>query len=100
MPANMLLGEALMAAGGPNANAVLDDLHIDRGSQRFLEGEAVQEAMQNGLTLDQLNLQAGDQIVLPERSNSAVWKNVLTVLTAVGSLGFLASRLFGGKSGN
>lgn len=86
MPASMLVGEALMVAGGPSPNANIDDLRIDRGTQQVLEGDALQEAMRNGLTLDQLNLQAGDQIVVPTQSNGTGLRNVLAVVGAIGSL--------------
>lgn len=68
MPAEMLLGEALMAAGGPGATADMEDVRIERGTQTLIEGQAVEEAIRQGLTLDQLNLQAGDQIVVPQQT--------------------------------
>jgi polysaccharide biosynthesis/export protein len=89
MPASMLVGEALMVAGGPSPAANIDDIQIDRGPQHLLEGEALQEAMRNGLTLDQLNLQAGDQIVVPAQSTGSTFRNVISVVGAVGSLSAL-----------
>jgi protein involved in polysaccharide export with SLBB domain len=64
-PADLLLSDALMLAGGPRGNFKLEDLRVERGSTTILEGRAVEEALLDGHTLDQLNLQAGDQIVLP-----------------------------------
>jgi len=72
VPAEMLLSEALMVAGGPGGNANLDELRIERGSAELLSGEQLQEAMREGRTLDQLNLQAGDQMVLPERTGGVL----------------------------
>ena len=82
-----------MVAGGPSPNANLDEVRIDRGTVRFLEGEALQEAMRNGLTLDQLNLQAGDQIVVPERRTGGALAMIGLVTGIVGSLSFLIFQL-------
>ena len=68
VPADLLVGDALMIAGGPSGDANLDKLRIERGSERILEGEMMKEAMRQGRTLDQLNLQAGDQILLPRKT--------------------------------
>lgn len=70
LPANVLLSEALMQAGGPVREADLKRLRVERSGQVLWEGEPLQEMMVEGRTLDQLNLRAGDQIVLPERRQS------------------------------
>ncbi|MDH3205938.1 MAG: polysaccharide biosynthesis/export family protein [Gemmatimonadota bacterium] len=87
MPAEMLVGEALMVAGGPTAQASMDEIHIDRGSQPFMDGELLQEAIRQGLTLDQLNLQAGDQIVVPAETPGGAFLNNLGIVAGIaGSL--------------
>jgi len=68
VPADMLVSDALMIAGGPGANANLDDLRIERGTTRLVQGQGMQDALLQGRTLDQLNLQAGDQIFLPQKA--------------------------------
>lgn len=84
VPADMLVTDALMVAGGPGPAADLEALRIERGPEPLLTGAAVQEAMREGRTLDQLNMQAGDQIVLPEESGGGIWGRIGTVLlTAV-----------------
>lgn len=84
VPADMLVTDALMVAGGPGPDADLESLRIERGREPLLTGAAVQEAMREGRTLDQLNMQAGDQIVLPEESGGGIWGRIGTVLlTAV-----------------
>lgn len=91
VPADMLLGEALMVAGGPAQNARLDDLRIDRGTQTLVDGEDLQEAVRGGLTLDQLNLQAGDQIMMPERG-AGILQNIALVAGLLGTLSILLLR--------
>ncbi len=93
MPAEMLLGEALMVAGGPTPTSNLEGVRIERGPVVLMEGEPLQEAMRRGLTLDQLNLQAGDQIVVPERRTGGFLGTLGLVTGLVGSLGFLIFQL-------
>lgn len=62
-----LLTDVLMAAGGPSAGAQLDKVRIERGKDRIWEGEALQRAITEGRTLDQLNLLAGDRVIVPVR---------------------------------
>lgn len=92
VPADMLISEALMTAGGPANNARLDRLRVERGSEEIMGGEQLQEAMRDGLTLDQLNLQAGDQIVMPAQG-AGMLGNIGIVTGLVGTVSFLVFRL-------
>ncbi len=69
VPADMLIDEALMLAGGPGARANLEELRIDRGQRRIWEGQILQEAMIDGTTLDQLNLRGGRPDLPPGASD-------------------------------
>jgi protein involved in polysaccharide export with SLBB domain len=90
VPANMLLSEALMVAGGPGTSN-LDGLRIERGTERLMEGDDLREAVRQGRTLDQLNLQAGDQIYLPPTAGG-IWGRLPMIAGIVGSLSFLLLR--------
>ncbi len=97
VPADLLVTDVLMLAGGPTPAADLDRLRIERGGQRIWEGESLAQALVQGRTLDQLNLQAGDQIHLPERTrrSGTEWLTlVATVVTPIVSLGVLLATLF------
>jgi len=72
VPANALLSDILMLAGGMSGDANLRSMRIERGTQRIWEGEVLQEMLVEGRTLDQLNVRAGDQIVVPERRGSVL----------------------------
>jgi len=87
VPAETVLGDVLMIAGGPSGVANLDEITIRRGLDDFKDGEEVRQALQAGLTLDQLNLAAGDQIVVPEKRGFLQTLGIVT--TVVGSLSFL-----------
>lgn len=92
VPAEVLLSETLMVAGGPAQNSKLEDLRIERGRSVVMRGDEVQEALRRGLTLDQLNLQAGDQVVLPAEQQGGFLGNVGMIAGLVGSLSFIVIR--------
>jgi polysaccharide biosynthesis/export protein len=90
MPAEMILGDAIMVAGGPSQNANVDQVRIRRGGQEVMDGGQTRLALQQGMTLDQLNIQGGDQINVPQTRGPL---RVLTIVTGVvGSLSFLVWR--------
>lgn len=92
LPADVPLSDVLMVAGGIAPNANLDGLRIDRGTNRVIDGTELQDAMREGLTLDQLNLQAGDQVMLPERGGG-FFGNIGIIAGIVGSLSLLIFQL-------
>jgi protein involved in polysaccharide export with SLBB domain len=65
VPSESLVSDVLMRAGGPTGTADLRRLYIDRRGAKLMEGEALQQAIVEGRTLDQMNLHPGDQINLP-----------------------------------
>ena len=93
VPADMLVSQALMVAGGPAQNAELDGLRIERGLETLLDGDELQEELRLGTTLDQLNLQAGDQLVLPVGTPGGVWGRIGIVAGVVSSLTFIIVNL-------
>jgi len=88
VPADLLVTDALMLAGGPTGAADLPELRVERGSARIWEGEAMEMAVIQGRTLDQMNIQAGDRIVVPAGGGERDTMQTLTMVgTIVGSLG-------------
>jgi protein involved in polysaccharide export with SLBB domain len=94
VPSQMQLSDVLMVAGGPTALAQLDRLRIERGGTRIWEGAAIQDAIVEGRTLDQMNVRGGDRIQLPARGgNLGAWEGsvrtfalLLTVPATVAAL--------------
>ena len=84
LPTNLVITDALMAAGGPSTTAVLDKITVERGRERLWEGEAMQQALTDGRTLDQMYLQAGDRIVVPQRTPGAFGSTIRTVSIGIG----------------
>ena len=60
LPADMLISDAIMSAGGPAGD--MKKTKVMRGQEEIVDEKAVQQAMIDGTTLDQLNLRAGDEI--------------------------------------
>lgn len=71
VPAEALVSDALMMAGGPTPGSDLDELRIERADKEIWGGDRLAEAMRDGRTLDQLSLRAGDEIFLPPHKGSS-----------------------------
>src|SRR6266566_2125690 len=67
VPADALLSDAVMAAGGTTQEANVARLRIERNSKPLWEGKALQQAIAQGRTLDDAGLIAGDQYIVPRR---------------------------------
>ena len=93
VPSDALLTDALMSAGGPVLRAKLDEIRIERAGRPILRGRAVQDALAAGYTLDQLGIQAGDRIIVPERSGGL--GGMESPLRALGFLVSLPALIFG-----
>lgn len=83
VPTQTVLSDALMLAGGPSHEANLEKLRIERGDKRVWEGQALQQAVAEGKTLDQLSLRAGDRVRVPGRGS---WFNASTFRLATALL--------------
>jgi protein involved in polysaccharide export with SLBB domain len=65
VPTDVVLSDALMAAGGLTTEAKMGDMKIDRAGRQVLEGDKLQFAVAQGRTIDDLGLRAGDRIFVP-----------------------------------
>src|SRR5690625_160183 len=82
VPAEALVTDLLMVAGGPTNRAKLDKIRVERGRERIWMGDDLQVAIIEGRTLDQLSLRAGDRIVVPQRGDWS-WLGVAHVSAIV-----------------
>lgn len=89
VPINSVFSDVLMVAGGPSGNADLKEIRIEREDRVIWEGAALQQAIIEGRTLDQLSLRAGDEIVVPTAGRSGWWGGVRSVVTTVGPIASL-----------
>lgn len=95
VPADLLISDAIMAAGGPTGPADPNRSRVVRSSTPILTEADVAEAIVRGATLDQLNLRAGDQILVDEklqRTSRSI--SVLALLGLVTSITYLLIRIF------
>ena len=86
-PADELVSDMLMRAGGPTTNADLNKTVVRRGAETVYTAKAIQTAMAQGETIDQLDLKPGDQIVVAERPSSGSALRVLGVVAIVAGIG-------------
>jgi len=87
MPPDVLLGDALMRAGGPGAQTDLARTVIQRDGTELYGHDYINTALAQGVTLDQLALHSGDQIIVGEKKTKNI-TSVLQAAAAIISLGF------------
>ena len=82
VPANALISQTLMAAGGVTPDAELKKLKAMRAGYSVLEGPEMQKALAQGLTLDGANLRTGDELFVPgTRGGPTRYERVRTIAT-------------------
>jgi protein involved in polysaccharide export with SLBB domain len=83
LPADMLLSDAVMHAGGLSNSADLSRTKVTRGGVTLLDAKDVTGAIKDGETIDQLSLRAGDQVEVGTTHPSTFMTVVLPIIGAV-----------------
>lgn len=91
-PADILLTDALMRAGGMREDTNLDKITIKRGGREVVSEDEARLAIREGRTLDQLDVRAGDEITVGDKRKRN-WQTVLRTVSIGVSLIFLVVRL-------
>ncbi len=96
VPADALASDAFMSAGGANADVDPNKAFVRRSGEEIWPKDAFRDAMQKGLTLDQLNLRAGDELVLDPKRRGAGFNPyvIIGALGAVSTTIYLLQRIF------
>jgi protein involved in polysaccharide export with SLBB domain len=98
VPVGALLGDAVMVAGGLVTTARAEDSRVERSGRNVLSSAAFRQAMTAGRTLDQLDVRAGDRIVVPERGGgpgvAETRLRVVTTLLSIPLTVFALTQLF------
>jgi protein involved in polysaccharide export with SLBB domain len=81
------IGDVLMLAGGPTAEAKLDEIEITRSGRKILAGKDSKKAFAEGRTLDQLDVQDGDVVTVPKKKKIN-WTQLIQVFALVTTLIF------------
>lgn len=87
VPADIVVGDALMRAGGPLPTANLDKVVVNREGLQLYSRDDIKAVFAQGITLDQLELRSGDQIVVGENKPKNI-VSILQITAAILSLGF------------
>jgi protein involved in polysaccharide export with SLBB domain len=66
VPSQTILADVLAAAGGASSSAELDRIAVLRNNRPLLSRGEIDAALREGRTIDQLGLQAGDRVMVPE----------------------------------
>ena len=82
VPSDVLLSDVVMRAGGPTNTADMSRTVIKRGNEEVVSRDQVADALSSGLTLDQLHVGAGDQLVVGEKQASS-FDSVIKVVGVV-----------------
>ncbi|HXG43287.1 MAG TPA: polysaccharide biosynthesis/export family protein [Gemmatimonadales bacterium] len=78
---DILVSAALMTAGGITNATELDHTKVLRDKEEVVSGEQFARAVREGGTLDQLNLRAGDEIIVGQRKTRDWWTTLRTIAT-------------------
>jgi len=88
---SLLLSDVIMLAGGPTQQAKLEDVEIRRLGRTIASGN---ELTARGATLDDLGLQGGDVVNVPEtRETLRAFRTVSIVVGSLASVVFLITRI-------
>ncbi len=85
VPADGVLADALMQAGGPTREAKVAAMRVERDGKPLFAADSLQLALAHGLTVDQMGLRGGDRLVVPRltpRDPDAKWR-ILGVLVSL-----------------
>jgi protein involved in polysaccharide export with SLBB domain len=93
VPTNTVFSDVLMMVGGPTQHARLKAIRVERGDRVIWQGEALQQAIIQGRTLDQLSIRAGDHILVPMQEPGRVSQNLVTASMVIGPMSLLIGLL-------
>jgi len=68
VPADAPVSDAIMSAGGPQGSFDMNKSAIRRGGKEIIQGREIQLAIEQGESLDQLNLHGGDEMLIGGQS--------------------------------
>lgn len=94
VPSHALITEVIDSAGGTGRDSRLTSIRVERDGRRVIDGQPMQDAIIAGRTLDQLNIRAGDRIIVPERRDLARNMQLLWVVTGLISAVYTVTRIF------
>jgi hypothetical protein len=91
-PADIPLSDVLMTAGGPNADADLGKVSVSREGEIIIDQENTHVALREGMSIDLLHIQAGDEISVGKQWNFN-WGIAIPTVTGILGLVLALSQL-------
>ena len=76
VPGDAVVAMLLTAAGGPTKDAEMKKLKLDRAGKTLWEGNDFRRAIAEGRTLEDLRVQAGDQLIVPSNKRSDLFSPI------------------------
>ena len=76
LPPDAVVSAVLNAAGGPTRDAKMNKLKLERDGRTLLEGKALRRAIEQGGTLDALQVRSGDQLVVPSNLHGDLYPSL------------------------
>ncbi len=80
-PADVVLPDVIMLAGGVGPQADLDKATIRRGTTTIWSAADTRAALADGMSLDRLSLRANDEIHVPQKPPPRSWQNIVPIIT-------------------
>jgi len=87
-PPDRPVSDLVMLAGGPLVTANLDQLELRRGSVVLLQLKDSKRAVKDGRTLEQLDIQSGDEVIISAKRGRPAFSSVMQLLFVFSSLLF------------
>ena len=88
-PPDRAISDLVMLAGGPAPDAMLDELEISRGKVSMVKRKDSRRAVKEGRTLEQLDVQSGDEVMIPLK-RKINWSLILQGFLLISTLLFSA----------
>jgi protein involved in polysaccharide export with SLBB domain len=80
VPADFLVSDVIMQAGGPTPAANPDKVVVMRAGRPVVDEKAYQKAVKEGYTVTRLGLQPGDEIRVGDRGGRKNWGQTVTIV--------------------
>lgn len=93
LPSDALLSDAITMAGGLTTTADMRKVKVSRRGTVTLNGDEVRDALATGLTLDDLRIEAGDQMLIPRGPDSERTVRIIGLLVAIPLTVFALTRM-------
>jgi protein involved in polysaccharide export with SLBB domain len=90
-PADYVLRDLIMRAGGPAPDANVAESVIRRNGQTIWDVKDVRSAVANGLSLDRLHLHAGDEVFVPPKKPGISMSMILSIAATAAAISVAAT---------